>query len=102
MAVFTHQQIDARILAMIRLCVSKVDADPSLLQKLWDSSTRIADHRIREHWNRLRSLPWSELREMLLAENEAGAELRQTAPFGGFLTNAERLPFYKYPERWQT
>lgn len=91
----THQQIDDRIRAMVGLCVEKIDADPSLLNKVWDSVGRIANPRIRDEWHRLQRLPWGSVRQMLLADTEAGARLRQNVPFGGLLTNAERFQFFR-------
>jgi hypothetical protein len=91
----THQQIDARLLGMVRRCVEKIDADRMLLAQVAANVGRIADPRIRSDWLRLLELPWPELRERLLAATEAGSQLRQNAPLGGLLTNAERLKFFQ-------
>jgi hypothetical protein len=91
----THADIDRRILGMIRLCVEKIEADRRLLARVWDNAERIADPRIRNEWRKLQSLPWAELKAKLLAETPDGDQLRQNAPFGGLLTNRERLRFFR-------
>jgi len=91
----THQQIDDRLRSMICLCVEKIDADPALLQRVAANASRIADPRLRDQWNDLLTLPWAQTREKLLARTESGDQLRQNTPFGGLLSNAERLSFFK-------
>lgn len=94
----THQQIDERLRAMVGHCVEKIDADPALLTRLAENTTRIADQRIRNQWLGLLNLPWSQLREQLLAQTDHACALRQNAPFGGLLSNAERIRFFKSGE----
>ena len=91
----THREIDRRIHAMVVLCVDKIDADAALLKKVLDNATRIADPRIRNEWLRLLTLPWVQVREELLARTAAADQLRQNAPLGGLLSNAERFQFFK-------
>ena len=94
-----HQDIDLRLLAMVRLCVEKIDSDPRLLAQVAINAARISDPRIREQWRGVLDTPWLEFRKRLLAETEAGAQIRQDAPFGGLLSNAERLQFFRPAER---
>jgi len=91
----THQQIDDRLRSMVCLCVEKIDVNPALLQRVAANATRIADPRLRSQWLHLLTLPWAQIREKLLARTESADQLRQNTPFGGILSNAERLPFFK-------
>lgn len=91
----SHQQIDSRLLGMVRLCVEKLDTNPSLRNKVWANASHIADPRLRRQWETLRATPWSELRNRLLAETDEGDQIRQNVPFGGLLSNAERLQFFQ-------
>jgi hypothetical protein len=36
-------------------------------------------------------LPWTKLRLVLLEESEEGDRIRQSVPFGGFLSDEERM-----------
>ena len=91
----THQEIDARLLAMVRACVEKIDANPGLLARLRANADRIADSRIRSEWLHLTRLPWEDLRRSILSQSPEGDQLRQNAPLGGVLTNAERFQFFR-------
>ncbi len=90
----THADIDARILRMLEACAQKIDRDPSLLDRVADNSSRIANQRIRQEWLSLVNMPWPELRSVLLDPSERGKQLRQNAPFGGILTEDERMSFF--------
>lgn len=91
----THQEIDRRLLGMVRLCVEKIDAEPALLAKVNANATRITDPFLRAAWLRFLALPWEQQKARLLAPGEAGDQLRQNAPFGGLLSNAERFRFFE-------
>lgn len=90
----TDHDIDRRILRMVQLCVSKIDANPDLLNVLRDNVSRIANPRIRAEWETLLKMPWHDLKARLLAETEAGNALRQNASLGGIMTEPERLQFF--------
>jgi len=94
---FTHANLDERILGMVRLCVQKLDAEPSLFSTVRSGASRIADPRIKKEWEELLALPWPELKSKLLEATEAGDQLRQNVPFGGLLTNEERTRFFNEP-----
>jgi len=91
----THAQIDRRLLRLVHACVKKIDRNPGLLDRVAGSVTRIPNPQIRSQWTSLLRLPWSELRVRLLDGSEWGSELRQNAPFGGILTNAERRRIFQ-------
>jgi hypothetical protein len=46
---------------------------------------------LREEWEKLLDLPWAQLRGMLLEKSHEGDRIRQIVPFGGFLSNEERM-----------
>jgi hypothetical protein len=91
----THRDIDRRLLGMVRLCVDKIGSDPALLDRVRANAGRIADPRIRASWSDLLRMPWPQLKSRLLEENERGDQLRQDAPLGGLLSNAERYRFFR-------
>lgn len=93
----THQQIDRRIFGMVEMCVAKIDDNADLLNVVRENVQRIADPRINTQWQNLLDRPWPELKTKLLAQDDAGAQLRQNAPFGGLLTNAEMR---SSPKHW--
>ncbi len=90
----THEEIDDRLHRMVALCVAKIDRDMQLLGKVEANVRRVSDPRLRAEWESLLNLPWAQLREKLLAAGEAGNQLRQNAPLGGLLSNAERSRFF--------
>jgi hypothetical protein len=96
----THQQIDARSLDMARAIVAKIDADPAHagLQKPRDVCHRWhanSPNPSTREWLEILERPWEEIRAILLDESENGKRLRQTDPFCGILTPAERWAIYK-------
>jgi hypothetical protein len=91
----THADIDRRILGMVRLCVEKIEADKRLLTRVWENAGRIADPRIRKEWMGFRTVPWAEFKAKLLADGPEGDQFRQNAPFGGLLSNRERMRFFR-------
>ena len=99
-----HDVTDRRLLELTRACVEKFDheiktyglaAKPSaatygpLMTQVEAMIGRYPEPH-RRQWQRLWALPWHELKAVLLAETEAGNELRQNIPFGGVLTPEER------------
>ena len=97
----SHQWIDARDLEMARLIANKIRRNPALLQEA------VATLR---HWKRrLRPIPeavleWDAIfrqhsRERILEiftqDNDEGQRLRQSDPFCGILTEAERGRFLR-------
>jgi hypothetical protein len=89
-----HTDIDNRILAMVRLCVAKIETDNTLLDLVRKNVGRIADPRIREEWIEFQQLPWPDLKARILEVGPGGDQLRQNAPFGGILSNRERFSFF--------
>jgi len=90
----THEDIDARIYKIIAACAFKIDRDASLLALARSNASRIADARIRAQWLTLLEKPWPALRETLLDRSSSGDQLRQNAPFGGILSETERMSYF--------
>jgi hypothetical protein len=98
---FTHQELDARSLAMHRLVAEKLRRDPSLLEKAkatlarWraggDNSTRPYD----EEWERALAEGLDATLRLALGTSEHATALRQCSPFAGILTPDERTAFLK-------
>jgi hypothetical protein len=96
----SQQQIDARSLALARVLVSRIDADPE--QRViaracarcerWRKAAPCADLDL---WAELLRRPWPEIRAVLLDASERGARLRQSNPFCGVLSARERWAFYR-------
>jgi hypothetical protein len=96
----THQEIDARSLAMARAVADKIDADPERkgLKKAksvcarWCANRPTAAH---GEWKTLLEQPWDRVRSALLDPSEEGKRRRQSSPFCGVLTPRERWAIFK-------
>ena len=89
-----HPWLDARSLDMARIVVARIDADPSVIQVAQDNLARWSKlhgglNRPLLEWVEILKRPWSEIREILLAETDEGQRLRSTAPFVGIVTEDE-------------
>lgn len=89
---------------MVRRIVEKIDADPERLGLAHAKSVceRWAAKGIRpaREWQQILSeKPWEEVRAILLDESDEGQRLRQTDPFCGILTPAERWAIYREFQR---
>jgi hypothetical protein len=95
-----HRIIEARSLAMHCLIARKIAADPALLdvarRNLRTWSTRYGDGlpRALEEWRAILERPWPEIAVIMTDAGETGARLRQSSPFAGVLTAAERRRVY--------
>jgi enoyl-CoA hydratase/carnithine racemase len=97
----THQEIDARSLAMHRLIAEKVRREPALLEaakatlarwrSIGDASTRAYD----EQWERALSEGLEATLRVALEDSERGDAMRQCSPFPGILTPRERFAFLR-------
>jgi hypothetical protein len=92
-----HRLIDERSLAFDRLIVEKLRRDPTLVDKARANLSRwlqTYDQRSVPtllEWQRLLDGPFVELLAILESTGERAARLRQSSPFCGILTPAERL-----------
>ena len=92
-----HPEIDAKVLALTRITVARIDEDPSLVRtgleniERWTQSKGGYLPRCHAEWKALiERHPWERLREILLEESDEGQRLRSSHPFKGLVTETER------------
>ena len=90
-----HPWIDARSLDMARIIVERIDAVPSLIHVAHDNLARWRRRhgglsRAHREWVDILERPWSEVREILLAETDEVQRLRSSSPFAGIVGEDER------------
>jgi len=91
-----HRLIDERSLAFDRLTATKIVADPALIERARTTLRRwlaAASPRVRPvllEWEALLKAPLEELLAVLAATDERAVRLRQSSPFAGILSTAER------------
>jgi hypothetical protein len=99
----THQAIDRRSLKMVRRIVAKIDADPQqrgLAHAREVCARWVARGNVpAREWMTLLERSWSEIRALLLDPSDEGQRLRQSDPFCGILTPAERWEIYREAAR---
>ena len=83
-----HPHIDTRSLAMARIIVERIDADPKLIEVAHRKLQREEGRRGRlslasQEWKEILTRPWSEVREILLDDSDEGQRLRSSKPFAG-------------------
>ncbi|HSU07126.1 MAG TPA: hypothetical protein VLI93_16310 [Acetobacteraceae bacterium] len=95
-----HTRVDERSLAMHRLVARKLRANPALLDEARDNLRR---------WQKMEGSPtltlseWenilggsaAQVAEFLEERSERATRLRQSSPFAGILTEAERQAIYE-------
>jgi hypothetical protein len=101
----SHQEIDARSLAMHRLVAAKVRRDPALFEKARGTLARWRDPGnptrsaiYLDEWARLMSRGLEPTLAVLVEDSERATALRQCSPFAGVLSPAERFAFL---EAWR-
>ncbi|MBW7866197.1 MAG: hypothetical protein H3C30_17500 [Candidatus Hydrogenedentes bacterium] len=96
----THQEIDERSLVMARAIAARIDNDPR------HEGLRVArENCVRwlqrspsaavEEWRKILEQDWGTVRTVLLDESEHGRRLRQSSPFCGIISPAERWEIYR-------
>jgi hypothetical protein len=97
----THQELDARSLALHRLVAQKIQRDPTLLRiaktnlARWRTRATPNDlHYLRE-WERLLEVGLDAALAVATEDSERASALRQSSPFAGILTPSERITFLK-------
>ena len=100
----SHQWVDARDLKMARLIAAKIRRNPTLFQEAvetlrhWKRRLRPVPEAVLE-WQRIfRQNTREEILAILTQDNDEGQRLRQSDPFCGILTEAERLRFLEQYE----
>jgi hypothetical protein len=90
----THEWIDQRSLALHQAVAARLEEQPQLLAvaranlQRWLAASPVAA--LREWQGLLDTLPLQELLALLRSSGEHAARLRQSSPFAGLLTPAER------------
>src|SRR4051812_10790806 len=85
-----HQVIDARVRRLVEASIEKIEADPSLRDRMALNVSRWSNVPLRTQWEKRLQQTWPDLRSQLLADSEEASALRQDAPLAGVLTGAER------------
>jgi hypothetical protein len=92
-----HRLIDERSLAFHRRIAEKVGEDPSLLENAranlqrWLKTCSPGVRLTLLEWQQVLQLPFETLLTFLVSTDERATRLRQSSPFSGILTEAERL-----------
>ena len=93
----SHRVHEARSLAMHVLIARKIERAPALRRKATENLARWSAARQDEppahwlkEWAALLARPWPEVAARMTALTEDGARLRQSSPFAGVLSPAER------------
>ena len=95
-----HERLEARSLALHSAIVRKMDRDSDLLRipkrnlKRWRARSVSPAPIYLDEWNRILRRPWAEIAEFLVSRSEDAIRLRQSSPFAGVLTVAERKRIY--------
>ncbi len=92
---FSHEDIDRRILRLVTACVARIEENPKMMERARGQVAKYSNVRLREEWDKLLDLPWAQLRSVLLEKSHEGDRIRQSVPFGGFLSNEERMRIIK-------
>jgi hypothetical protein len=88
-----HRQAELRALAFHRAVARQLDRqlvrDAKRRLRRWQEGGHI-DPRWREHWATLLDQPLEEIRRTISTDDQAAADLRQSSPFAGSLSEPER------------
>ena len=91
----SHQVLDRRSLAFAEAIAAKIDADPTraglaLARENCQRWLLEMPSPAIDEWRVLLEQDWSQVRAVLLQENDEGQRLRQSSPFTGILSREER------------
>jgi len=97
----THQEVDARSLALHRLVAEKIRHNPDLLQHVkktltrWQSQVDGASQPYLVQWEALLNQGTDVCLKACVENTQTATALRQSSPFCGVLTAKERFQFLK-------
>ena len=97
----SHRLAEARSLAMHAAMAHKIEREPSLLdiprQNMvrWRAQWPDKAPPWWREWRVLLQRPWPEIAALITEPSENAARLRQSTPFAGVLTDAERARIYE-------
>ena len=101
-----HNLFDQRSVALHRRVAEKLLADPTLLNiardniDRWQQARDGAPSRALIEWQGKLDLPVDTIAAFVVENSERATRLRQSSPFAGILTAAERAEIYEsYPAR---
>jgi hypothetical protein len=105
----SHEWIDQRSLALHRAIAQKLCDQPKLLQRAkttlerWMQPRQPAVPQVLLEWQEILNLwPLEKVLELLTSADERARRLRQSSPFCGILSPAERLAVFKEYESRRT
>ena len=96
-----HRIIEARSLAMHCLIARKITSDPALLDvarrnlDAWSARYDGSPPRALEEWRVILKRAWPDIAALITDPGESAARLRQSSPFAGILSPAERRRVYE-------
>jgi hypothetical protein len=96
----SHVRFDARSLALHRRVAEKLEAEPELLAiarenlRRWQA-TESPPSSIWTEWQRILDAPLDAVLRLLTERSERAAQLRQSSPFPGILSDIERQDIYE-------
>ncbi len=89
---------DWRSLEMHRLIATKLEADPSLVERARSNISRWKNQRglipAYSEWEEVLSSGMDRILHVLTSEDQASARLRSSTPFTGILSDAERVQLF--------
>jgi hypothetical protein len=94
--IHSHRLLEARSLAMHVVIAAKIERHPTLLSvarknmRRWQTRWQGRLPAWHQQWCRILKRPWPEIASIMTEPSEEGARLRQSSPFGGVLSAAER------------
>jgi len=97
----SHRLLEARSLAMHAVIAQKIERDPALLDvphnnlKRWRARWETEAPAWYGEWCGIMNRPWPEIASIITEPSEEGARLRQSSPFAGVLSAAERKRIYE-------
>jgi hypothetical protein len=90
-----HNRLDARSLALHEFVARKIEAVPALLGIARANLRRDSPSLALAEWEHILSSPLKQVLALLVERSERATRLRQSSPFCGILTEAERRAIYE-------
>lgn len=96
-----HRLLEARSLALHCLAAASIERRPRLLEIAhrnlanWRQARGGTLPPALQEWEPILSRPWPQIAAIITAPTEEGARLRQSSPFAGVLTPAQRRRVYE-------
>jgi hypothetical protein len=97
----SHRLLEARSLAMHAVIAEKIQRNPKLIEtahrnlERWRARWENEAPEWHREWTGIMQRPWPEIAAIITEPSEEGARLRQSTPFAGILSAAERRRIYE-------